>query len=261
MTAREAVIHRVLGAVRFIDATTGARVQSRLALTSDEATTWQRNSSGAYVVVRAAGFDAFTGHDPTLTDAQMEALFRSPPDVPAAARTFTVTDPAEQYLSRRFVLTLPRAGDDLFEPLEVPLHRATSARPFGAGPRLYVSVRDDRDPPGAVPGALVVVTIDGVEAGRTTTGPTGEAVVELVGRPTFVTGDGGPVTTSEFEAVVAVAVDPALLKKDDDGRWTLKPPPDPDPARFDLAGARTVATTVKLSAGRVDKVTLPISLP
>ena len=89
MTAREAFIHRVLGAVRFVDATTGAAVRSPIELESDEATTWQRNASGAYVVVRAAGFDAYTGHDPTLTDAQMEALFRSPPVVPTAARRFT----------------------------------------------------------------------------------------------------------------------------------------------------------------------------
>lgn len=261
MTARETVIHRVLGAVRFIDATTETPVQSRLELTSPKATTWQRNASGAYVIVRAADFDAYTGHDPTLTDAQLEDLLRSPPNVPSAARTFTVTDPSRSYLPRRFIITLPRVGADLFKPLEIPLYRATSARPFGAGPRLYVSVQDDRDPPAAVPGALVVVTIDGKEAGRTTTGPTGEAVVELVKRPTFVTGNGGPVTTSEFEAVVDVAVDPALLKKEDDGRWELKTPPDPDPAHFDLAGAKKAATTVKLSAGRVDKATLPISLP
>jgi hypothetical protein len=261
VTAREAFIHRVLGAVRFVDATTGAAVRSPIELESDEATTWQRNASGAYVVVRAAGFDAYTGHDPTLTDAQMEALFRSPPVVPTAARRFTATAPSEEYLPRRFVLTLPRAGDNLFAPLEVPLYRATSARPFGAGPRLYVSVQDDRKPPVAIPGALVVVTIDGAEACRTTTGPTGEAVVELVERPTFVTGDGGPVTTSEFEAVVAVAVDPALLARDDDGRWALKTPPDPDPASFDLAGAKKATTIVKLSAGRFATATLPISLP
>ena len=108
MTAREAFIHRVLGAVRFVDATTGTAVRSPIELESDEATTWQRNASGAYVVVRAAGFDAYTGHDPTLTDAQMEALFRSPPVVPTAARPSPGTPTR---LSRRAATRPPRAAN------------------------------------------------------------------------------------------------------------------------------------------------------
>lgn len=268
----EAVIHRVLGAVRFLDAATRSPITSRLRLTTDVRVEWRRNASGAYVIWRAAGLESHTGHAGPMTDAGFEALLEAPPGAPlpgSVKLAATVEDPSGELLPRRFEVALPRAATaapgvtpDLFTPIEVLLHRSTAARLTGTGAVLYTFVHDGRGQKGKVPGARVIVTIEGEEAGRATTGPSGEAVVEMVRLPSFVTGSGGgAVTTSEIDATVDAAVLPGLLLASDSGAWKLVTPPDPDSPDFDAAAARKASGSVTLSVGRPASLSLSVSLP
>lgn len=266
----EAVIHRVLGAVRFLDGTTGRPITSKLRLGASVPVDFRRNASGAYVIWRAAGLDAHTGHAPGMTDAKFEALLEAPPASPAPGSvkiTASVEDPSGEHLPRRFELALPRSTTaptghtpDLFEPIDVVLHRSTAARLTGMGALLYAFVHDGRGAKGRLPGARVTVVVEGDEVGRATTGPSGEAVLEILGLPSFVTGSGGgAVTTPEIDATVRASVLPALLK-DESGAWKLATLPDPDSADFDGATARKATESATLSVGRPASVSLSVSL-
>lgn len=270
----EALIDRVLCAVRFIDATTGAHVTSPLKLKADKPMTWRRNASGAYVLWRALGLDAHTGDADGLDDTGFEALFKEPPGTPAAGSlsfVVTVEEPSGEYLPRSFELRLPRAKPGLFEPVKVSLYRSTAARPEGIGARLYATVRDDGSPSRRVPGARVKVIVNSVEVGRGVTGANGEAVIELTRLATFTTsGGGGAVTTDRFSAEVRADV----LLAVSDGAWAFEAAPDFDGARFEGPAARvnvaagklepgSIAGTepVTLTAGSIERVTITVSPP
>lgn len=123
----EHVDRRVLGAVRFIDRSTGSPVTAPLRIESD-GIRWVQNQRGDHVILDAPGL-----HHHTLE-------FDSPPDTPNL-NSLTVTaqvDPSRgngAYLPRRFTLPLPRDPDAnaqastqwLFRPTEVALFPSPTA--------------------------------------------------------------------------------------------------------------------------------------
>ncbi|HLF84171.1 MAG TPA: hypothetical protein VI837_08360, partial [Blastocatellia bacterium] len=120
----EHVDRRVLGAVSFLDATTRLRITSRLEV---EATGVRlvRNRRAIYVITRAPGLRAYTdsfGQQPAPPAAGAVPL-------ESVSVELTISDPAFQYVPRRFGLRLPRdpaaananQTGSLFRPIEVPL--------------------------------------------------------------------------------------------------------------------------------------------
>ena len=257
---RESVIHRVLGAVRFNDATTGAPVTTALRLGGQDPAEWRRNAGGAYVLwrLRGQGLDAYTGDAANTTDAAVEQLFENPPKKPALATKkpiFTVEDPNGEYTARSFVFPLPRKPGQTVQ--DVRLLRTTAARPTGVGARVYALVQTPAEAP--IPGAIVTVAIDGTEVGRGVTGELGEALVELPGLASFFPSNDELVITKSVKAKVAAKASLAYLKKDETGAWRVKTPPDPDGFTKQIYAATSVE--VLLSAGGVAKTSLSIALP
>src|SRR5215510_7137654 len=116
---------RVLGAVRFVDSTTGVPVVTPLAVQAG-GLRFVRNLGGHYVIAGATGLEEHT------------TVFEKPPANPAlGALTFeiTVADPGHEYLPRRQTIKLPRdpdpknadAVDSLFRAVEVRLFPAARA--------------------------------------------------------------------------------------------------------------------------------------
>lgn len=272
--ASESVIHRVLGAVRFVDPATRAPITAPLRVTADRRVTLRRNARGDLVIWRAEGLDGHTGHAPSFTgDAQFDALFEAPPGTPAAGSlpfVLTVEDPSGQRLAREVRVDLPRAATagapgvtpDLFLPVEVALFPSTAVRATGVGAAVYVLVHDGDLHTGRLPGALVTLAIDGATAGRGVTGATGEALVEVPSLPLFVPSDGdGEVVTSKIGATVRADVLPALIAREKPSApWRLVRPPDPDSLDFQGPDARSGSAGVTLSAGRSASVVVSVSL-
>lgn len=267
----EAVIHRVLGAVRFLDAATRRPVRQPLRITAEKRMVWRRNQSGEYVVWGAEGLEAHTG-DTAVTDAEIEAVFQAPPGAPAAGSlrfVATVEDPSGELLDRQFEIALPRASTaapgvipDLFTPVEVLLYRQAGARAVDAVAVLYAFVHDGRGQAGKLPGALVTVSVDGNVVGSGVTGPTGEALIEATRVPSFVTGNGGgAVTTPEVAATVRARVLPSLITRGSSAEpWRLARAPDPESPDFQGGAAKVGDADATLVVGRPANVSVAVSL-
>ncbi|WP_437755049.1 hypothetical protein [Sorangium sp. So ce1389] len=265
----EVLVSRIAGAVRFISAVSRRPVTGRLLLSSDKAIEWRRNRSGDYVVWRAEGLDAYTGHDPALTPDELNDLFDAPPGASAPESLsfdVTVEDPGREFIARRFLLRLPRrataaagAEPDVFLPVEVTMYPAPGAQGAGHGAELYVLVHDGRGRDGALPGALVTVTIDDAEVGRGVTGAAGEALVVLPTLARFSVSQGnGAIVVSEQQARVQASVLPALLEQKD-GLWTQKRAPDPE-HDFSRAVATSAPGHVQIAAGRAVSYSLAVNM-
>ena len=101
ISAFETIDHRVLGALRLVDITTGLPIRAPLRV-AGAGLDLRRNRRGDFVIWRAAGLE---------THSQ---AFNAPPAAPpVGALTFdlSVTDPAGNYLPRRSALALPRSAD------------------------------------------------------------------------------------------------------------------------------------------------------
>ena len=121
----EQVDRRILGAVRFVDATTDLPIASVLSVKAN-GLKFVRNLSGDYVIAGARGLEDHA------------TAFDKPPASPAlGALTFEISidDPAREYLSRRHTLKLPRdpnpenagARDSLFRAVKVRLFPSSIA--------------------------------------------------------------------------------------------------------------------------------------
>jgi hypothetical protein len=246
----EHVDHRVLGAIRFVDAATGVDVQEPLLVTAP-GVRWIRNQSGWYVIAGAQGLEAHV-------DA-----FLAPPTAPpleTVAVTLTVRDPRGRYLPRAHTLRLPRdpdpqhdaAANSLFRTMDVALFSAPVTRPPSgwAAVRASVTVAGTGAP---VAGALirVVRTGDGHHLASGLTDPRGEGLVPVPGIPLTTSEAGpGPVVATEVEVTVEVIVDPAVTGVS-----------DPDDLETRRAALRVASSNAMLASGRVLVASFSVVLP
>ncbi len=226
---------RVLGALRCVDASTGAPIDRLLDVRSLDTAPARllRNRSGLYVI---RDWAAMAAHADT---------FPLPPALPAIGSLrlrLAVSDPTGAYLPRIVSLPLPRdpaAGpmlgpDSLFVPKAVALYPAPGAATGANWSLLRVSLSDSGNGD-ALGGALLRVRRNGVVIARGLSDWRGEALVAVVGVPVTTFSD-------DENAVVVSAIEVSL-----DAVF------DPRPAR-DSSGLRTAAAV--LASGRT-----PAELP
>lgn len=256
----EAVERRVLGAVRFLDATTLLPVRSPLAVGGD-GLRLLRNRQGLYVLVEAPGL------------AEHTVSFPAPPPNPGVGglrAELSVSDPGGRYLPRGLTLRLPRDPDpehaeqegSLFRPVDVLLYPAPAASvaPGWAVIRATV-VRAGTGAPLA--GALLRVArkSDGLVLARALSDwrepVQGEALVAVPGVPITTWGDGkpnAPVLVNEVPVSLAAFFDPAFDPAA--GRA-----PDPDRLELLRAGLPSAQVDLSLASGRTEKQTLTVAVP
>lgn len=237
----ELLDRRVLGAIRFVDASTASTVQDGLSVKSPQADL-RRNLSGLWVIWNAPGLEAHT------------TVFDKPPAAPplgSVAVTLTVADNARRYLSRNVTIGLPRdPAGPLFQPVDVALYPAPAApvMPGWAVIRAHISNAATSQGLG---GALVRVvrTSDHQVLARGMSDSRGEALVVVPGIPvtTFNTGD-GPALSTEVDVTVETIFDPAA------GAVT-----DPE-AVESKAGLPSASSAQKLAAGRELAVSLAVTV-
>ena len=226
---------RVLAALRFRDAVTGATVAGPLDVRAPGAR-WVRNRRGWWVLSRVPGLEAHT------------MAFLAPPAAPALGSVplvVRVADPAGRYLPRVAALALPRDPDparaakpeSLFQPVEVDLFPSPAApvSPNWAVLRVSASGAD-----GPLGGALLRVVRKASPTtvlGRGMTDARGEALVAVAGIPVTTWEEGqGSVLATEVEARV-------------DLFWQAGAGP-PDPDALGRIKKATKTATVKLASGR-----------
>jgi hypothetical protein len=236
---------RVLGAVRFVDPTTGRWVQEPL-LVSAPGCRLVRNRGGAYVLTAVAGLEAHA------------AAFDAVPATPATGSlsvTVSVADPSGRYLGRRVAIALPRDPDpanadlpmSLFQPVLAPLYPSPTGETAAGAAVLRVSVR--RAGAGAGSALLRVLrTSDSLLLARGLTDDRGEALVLVPGIP-FMTWDssGEAVMASETDATITAYHDAAAVA-----------PPDPDDLDARRGALPSVTAPIKLALRREDTVALEI---
>jgi hypothetical protein len=256
---------RVLGALRFVDATTRATIDRALQVEAPGASL-VRNRSGLYVVRH---WDGLAAH---------ESEFLAPPATPAPgslALTLSVTDPEGGYLPMAAQLHLPRQADpahaddpdSLFQPAVVPLFPSSSA-PVGANwAVLRVSLTETASGD-ALGGALLRVRSNGDVLGRGLSDWRGEALVPVVGVPvTTFSEDPEAVVISQINVTLEAAFDPAsgsrVAAADVLAGRPPAGPPRVDPAAIESAfGALPRAqAALSIAARRSQSVALAVALP
>lgn len=264
---------RVLGALQFVDATTGAPIDAPLQLQAHlpagETVNWLRNRSGAYVLRR---WSRLQDH---------AAAFDAPPAEPvtgSAVLDCSVVDPAGDYLPRRFRTAWPRdpdparrgAADSLFTAQPVELMRSARSTLGANWARLSVRVAEEASDD-ALGGALVEVrSSGGVLLGRGLTEWTGEALLPIAGiAVTTWSEDAGAVVVSETPArLTAFFLPTSGLRTPraaaDAGHAAAPPAPpplDPDRIAADPAVRTSAPLDLALAAGRSRSLRIAIALP
>lgn len=226
----DVVQERVLGALRFLDSTTSEKVESALDVEA-AGTVVRRNRSNLYVLWEG----------------------------PSGTVTFTVTDPAGIYLSRKFNVSLPRDSDpshkgqagSIFQPFDVNLYPSPLAptSPGWAVIRASVIKVPSRNVLG---GALIRVlrTSDQTVLARGMSDTRGEALVPVPGVPvtTFDSGSGAVVAT-QIDVSIQAFFDPALVGV-----------PDPQDLEARMNALPSVTIADKLTAGEVLPKELDITI-
>jgi hypothetical protein len=256
---------RVLGALRCVDATTRAGIETPFRVDVANAAI-QRNRSGLYVIVAALGL------------ADHASAFSTAPATPAAGSvrlTATITDPSGRYLPRLAALALPRDplpshranSTSLFRPVEVAMYPSTIA-PSGANwAVLNVSVAEKASGD-ALGGALLIVTSAAKTLARGLTDWRGEALLAIPGVPvTTWSNDPHAVVVSEIAVKVKIVFDPALGTRITGltvaaGRLPVTlPTVDPDDLESRAAQLPNSSVSVSIAARRVQSLSSQLSLP
>lgn len=258
----ETIDHRVLGAIRLIDITTGLPIRAPLRVEA-AGLDLRRNRRGDFVIWRAAGLETHS-----------QAFDAPPAAPPGGALTFdlSITDPAGNYLPRRSALALPRsadpdAPDSFFTPALIALFPAPAAHTESSWAVIRGTVRQSGTR-ARLPWALIRVlhaTKDTILASGLADAR-GEALVAVPGiLITMPADDGGPVLTTELAVKLTVSFDGARLRKlsDEDLAAGAQDPnlnfvPDPDAlgalashaAQIQASGEPALSATGKLAAGR-----------
>lgn len=264
---------RVLGALLFVDATTGVPIDTPLQLQAHpapgESVSWLRNRSGAYVLREWSRLAAHA------------AAFAAPPPLPAvgsATLECSVADPAGDYVPRRFSTRWPRnpdpaqrgAADSLFRAHPVELMRSARATLGANWARLSIRVAETGSDD-ALGGALVEVrTTGGALLGRGMTDWNGEALLPVAGVPvtTWSEGEGAVVVSETPARVVAFFLPAAGMRTPravaDAGHAAIPPPmplADPDQIAADPATLASAPVELALAAGRSRAVRISIAVP
>ncbi len=149
---------RVLGAVRCLDATTGAPLRESVLMTA-KGISFGRNRSGYYVIFGASGYPSLQAHT---------TVFQKPPATPVLGSVtveLQVSDPSGQYLPRRYTLPLPRdpapenanQSNSLFQPAPVVLYPAPTARTAPGWAVIRATVQEEGINSQRLPWALIRV--------------------------------------------------------------------------------------------------------
>ena len=260
----ERVEHRVLGALRFVDAATGVDIRTPLEVRAVEGdAVLVRNQSGLWVV------DSWSDLAPHA------ASFDEPPPAPAPGSRLlqlSVRDPLGGYLPRRVALALPRdpeaedEADSLFRPREVQMF-PTPASPTGANWSVLRVTVTEEDTGDALGGALVLVRRNGDIMARGLTDGRGEALVAIVGVPMLTFGEDDEVVVVDEVAVVVSAVFRSIVGPRTPmaalRAGTPPPVPEVDPETLEAASdvLPQAALPLAVAARRSQAVPLAIDLP
>ena len=256
---------RALGAVRFVDATTGVPIEQALRVDAPGASL-MRNRSGLYVIRR---WDALAAH---------EAQFLAPPAAPAPGSQtldISVSDPGESYLPIAARVRLPRtsdpgqatAADSLFQPAVVPLYPSARA-PVGANWAVLRVTLTEAASGDALGGALLRVVSNGTVLARGLTDWRGEALVPVVGVPvTTFSEDAHAVVISEINVSLEAAFDAITGSRTSSAQVRAGHPPvtlpvvDPSALDSGFNALPHVQLTLRIAARRSQSASLMLSLP
>lgn len=253
----ELVQHRVLAALRFIDANSGLLVNNGLTV----------SAPGLQIVRNRLGLYALLAN---RTGAP-----------PAPTLELTVTDRGGAYWERRFILALPRDGDpehsaaadSLFQPVDILLFRRPTALAPPDWALIRATVVDDSGRP--LPAALLRVqrTIDGVpttvaQALTAWQGHTvGEATLGVPGIPVAISndgdgdnGDGGDDDGGDDDAPVMIFEVPAVLDVVVDPTFAAASLPDPDFLIANRATLPAATVNIHLRRGQTLTTTLTVAI-
>ena len=251
----ERVERRVLGAIEFVDAWTGARVLGPLALDAPRLRL-TRNASSLYVIRDAEGLSGYT------------EAFEKPPAVAAGDYSLRVSDPQRRYVARTVRITLPRADAPLadpasfLQPLSVELYpsMARNAEPAWPVLRAFIFVTDAGQRVG-VANALLRLTPapDGLAPTLALTDANGEGFLAVPGAPPIFS---GTPPTHLFAATLLVALDAQFARR---GDAAFLPVPDPDRildriAASDVSVQQLTLPVAQLAAGATQRVELEVTL-
>lgn len=260
----ERVEDRVLGALRLVDAGTGAPIQRRLRVeaVSPPSPRLVHNPSGLVVVASWPPLATHREH------------FDAPPAEPAPGSLsldLAITDPDGQYMPRRCRMALPRdpdpdAPDSLLRALDVPMYPAPAAALGTNWSALRVSLAGAGGE--ALGGALLRVRRNGEVLARGLTDWRGEGLVAVVGVPvtTFSEGD-DVVVVSEIEVTLEAVFDPASGTRTPAARVRAghapEVPPSVDPAAIEAAmdALPRASAVLSIAARRQARCPLTLDLP
>lgn len=253
---------RVLGALRCIDATTGAAVDTPLVVQIDGAIT-RRNRSGLHVIV----------HVPAM--AAHEAAFDTPPSSPplgSVPLTASIVDPSGRYLPRRATLQVPRDpnprhANAVATPIDVALYPSATAA-TGANWAVLRVTASESTSHDALGGALLRVIAGGHVLARGLTDWRGEALLAVPGVPvTTWSDDKHAVVVSEINVQVEIVFDPATGVRTPaaqllGGHAPIPGPQvDPDALNAQHATLPHASVAATIAAGRSQPLSLPLALP
>jgi hypothetical protein len=247
---REVLDARILGAFRFVDATTALPVRGPLHVTGTNVR-FHRNRHDTYVITDRPGFEAYS------------ASFPRPAAVPAATSVaFEVADPRRAYLPRRFQFALPRDTDPDHAANADAIFRAANVRLFASpiapvGPGwavVWATVIAGPPAPANTPAPWALIRVlrasDNVQLALGMADWRGEALVGVPGIPvtTWDSSPGGSVVTLEIDVTLRAVYDPAAVGV-----------PDPDDLEARSAALPRTDVNVRLASGRA--LTIPIQVP
>lgn len=262
----ERLERRVLGALRCVDATTGAPLDIPLRLDAPADVRIQRNRSGIFVVHAWAPLAAHT------------AAFASAPATPLPGThllTLRLSDPLGGYLPRVVSMALPRDADpahaaqngSLFRPQEVAMYPSSNARVGANWAALSVSLFEIGS--GDALGGVLLRVLNGAEViARGLSDWRGEALVPVAGIPvTTWSTEPGIVVVTQIEAQLEAYFDPASGRRSAladvrSGNAPSRPPlVDPQAIESMRAGLPQASVAISLAAGRPLHISLGIDVP
>lgn len=262
---RERIHSRVLGALRFVDAGTGAAIPGAMRVEAlDGNARLVRNGSGLLVISQ---WSPLGEHRDAFPAPPAE------PDVGSLSLRLAVDDPSGRYLPRLASLALPRdpdpanreQSDSLFRPVEVPMYPSAAAAIGGNNWSLLRVSLSEQASGDRLGGALLRVHRNGEVIARGLTDWRGEALVMVVGVPVMSFGDDDAVVVAEIGVQLEAVFDP------DAGQRTpaaaLEEPHRPcpplrvDPSALEAAADLPSATTpLAIAARRSRHVALSLEL-